>query len=203
MRFPIPNIAPPDDFLIFIGYICAWWQQIEHFTERTIWHWAGLSDKRGRCITHHMPFPLRCDVLRSLADARFKNAVYNKALHKFVESHLKTAQTVRNRFAHALWLHSGDGEIIVEKPSRTSHQIEVIKLDERELILAAAKIAATFAGLLYLIGDFENASFEPDAWQKKLRELRPLYDQLIAEQSRYRAMRDKRPRPPRSSRAKS
>ena len=113
------NISPPHNLMISVGRIASLWQMIELEIELAIWGLAEVSGDQGRAITAHMTFPLRCDVLRALYHAEFKDTRADKALSKLIEKKLKPAQGIRNLYIHALWLKNEKGDtVFLEKDAR-------------------------------------------------------------------------------------
>ena len=205
----VKDFASTGDYLghqfvlwMLVGQLCALWQHLEVEIEKTIWRWAGLSKQRGACFTAHMQFPLRCDVLQSLAHIRFQNADYDKALTKLIQNRLKPAKAVRDRFAHAVWDPlDGKSNTIIEKPSRNSPKKFRTPISMFELLDGQLKVVDAGLAFAQILVEFQGGKFSPDAWPKKFVEPFFGYDQLLAARALSRAKRNKHPRPRRSSRA--
>ena len=66
-------IVAPAHYLQPLFMLTNTWQLVEGFMETMIWGLAGVTEAKGRSITAHMTFPLRCDVLAALYHSHFKD----------------------------------------------------------------------------------------------------------------------------------
>lgn len=154
--------APPAYLMATVGRLLAFWQTIEASIETSIWGLSGLNETKGRALTAHMTFPLRCDALRMLYHDRYKNRHADKALSKLIENHLKPAQQFRAKYAHALWLKDEDGKnYLLQKDERAKPYVRPELMTKEMLVEDATKLRhASERWHLFLIGEIVAALAE-------------------------------------------
>jgi len=112
------------DVMAEVALMSNIWQLVEHTIDTVIWGLLRVSSKKGIATTAHMTFPLKCDVLRGLYHAEFKDENVDKQLSKLIKNVLKPAKKKRDKYAHALWLTNKKGQTtFLEKPSRTKPEL--------------------------------------------------------------------------------
>jgi hypothetical protein len=102
----------PDEYLIRIGRINVAWGALEVMVDTALARLGGFDrvDPRGVVITAHLPWPLKMDILESLARL-LENR--HPSLRRFpkLKALLKAAQDGRNRTAHGSW-HFKAGKVV-------------------------------------------------------------------------------------------
>jgi len=106
-----PPINIPDEYLIRIGRITVAWGALETVVDLALAKLAGFAqyDPRSAIITAHMTWPLKMDILESLAHALATKYPELRRLPK-AKPFLAAAQSGRNRASHGHWVYT-DGKV--------------------------------------------------------------------------------------------
>jgi len=96
------NWPLPDDYLMEIGRVSSLWASLESLLNLCIGKLVGFNDMydpKAFILINHSSFPQRVDILSTLCEQSHHQ---NKQLsaYKEIVSRLKSAQKMRNKYAH-------------------------------------------------------------------------------------------------------
>jgi hypothetical protein len=150
---------PPDDYLRAIGRVAVEWSRLELVVEIIIWAFLFVDhetvtspwqrEKDGRAVTTHIGFPLRVDVMLSLADQRegqgFRPS-FDATPIKELASKLREASAKRNHIIQGVWTRVGTTAL------RQTHRArgQVVPLYE---IMAVQQVASIADGISALAAE--------------------------------------------------
>lgn len=92
----------PDAYLIELGRVAALWASLESLLNLCVGKLAGFNNVNSPIpfiLVNHASFPQRLDMLGALCE-ELKQEYPELGGYKEVVGKLKTAQTIRNRYAH-------------------------------------------------------------------------------------------------------
>lgn len=100
------EINIPDEYLLRIGRIAVAWGALESVIDLALAKLGGFqtADPRSAIITAHMTWPLKIDVMESLAHALSNSHPKLRHLPK-AKPFLTAAQNGRNRASHGQWIY--------------------------------------------------------------------------------------------------
>jgi len=101
-KLDFSNWPLSDEYLVEIGRVSALWASLESLLNLCIGKLAGFdnpSDPSAFILINHSSFPQRLDILSTFCE-QFHHERKNLREYKSVVSKLRSAQKLRNRYAH-------------------------------------------------------------------------------------------------------
>ena len=92
----------PDEYLVEIGRVSSLWATLESFLNICIGKLAGFNEQGNPSafiLINHSSFPQRLDILSTFCE-QYCHEHINLKEYKSVVSKIRTAQTLRNKYAH-------------------------------------------------------------------------------------------------------
>lgn len=157
----------PDEYLVRIGKIGVAWGSLEALVDLCIGKLAGFAehDVRSAIIAAHMSWPLKMDVLESLANAL---APEFPRLAQFAKVRvlLKAAQDGRNRVSHGAWAYENGmlTKLKVSARGKLKVSVEPVTLDELDRTFSGiARAGTAILDLIANSGDYPGVVVTHDA----------------------------------------
>jgi hypothetical protein len=145
----------PDDYLIEVGRVSVMWSALEAFLNLCIGKLTGfneLEDPKPFILLNHASFPQRLDMLGALCEQLVPE--YPQLAHyKEVISVLRSAQTLRNKFAHnSMRFNQSTGKAEMASGSaRGRLKVSVEQIDLADIRRATIAIDEASAALYKLV----------------------------------------------------
>jgi hypothetical protein len=138
-------VTLPDAYLIAIGKVCVQWGDLEAVMELAIIKLAEMDiwDPRSKIMINHMAWPMRVDILTSLAHHLLPEYPRLKD-YQTIAGHLKKAQEGRNRIIHSHW-GNDNGKIIASRASargKLKLSMDEVTVKELDGVLYDINVAA-------------------------------------------------------------
>lgn len=140
--------------MLAIGKVTVAWGALESAIDLSIGRLLGLGtfDPRGSIITAHMTWPLKMDVLESLAAALSKDFPRLTELGA-VKPLLKKAQEARNLVVHGHWVQQDDKVYRLRTTARGKLRADLSSIPLTAIETAVATIGAAGRAVLQVIFD--------------------------------------------------
>lgn len=155
----------PDNYLIEVGRVSVLWAALESILNDCLGELAGFQvqeDPKSFILMNHMSFPQRLDILGALCELLAIDHP-NLAAYKKVIQELRSAQSMRNKFAHhGLAFISESGTVVMPSGSaRGTLKFSVEKVSIADIRRATIAISEASTALTKLV----LKSDAPLAWK--------------------------------------